>query len=132
MDDICKIALNIGNESIYDDLEGFISDLRKNSLRTDSKWLHFLPKLAEIGPISENSKRQYRDFVFMKKNPDVPEEEMALSESKSKYCYALGSRKTIIFENYEKVVPNWRRAGQKRKIKEYSRRSDSISKWDIP
>ena len=128
MDDICKI----GQESINDDLEGFISDLRENSLRTDSKWLHFLPKLAERGPISETAKRQYRHFFYTKKNPDVPKKEMALSESRSKYCYSMGSRRTIIFENYEKVVPNWRRSGRKRKIKEYNRRSDSISKWDFP
>ena len=126
MDDTCKMALLMENGSINDDLEGYISDLQNNSLRPDSKWLHFLPKLAERGPISENSKRQYRDFLIKKKNPDVPEEEMALSESKSKYCFAFGARRTIVFENYEKVVPNWRR-----KIKEYSRRSDSISKRDI-
>ena len=132
MDDICKVALGMGKESINDDLEGFISDLRKNSLRPNSKSLHFLPKLAERGPILVTAKPQYRHFFHTKKNPDVPEEEMALSESQSKYCYSIGSRRTIIFENYKKVVPNWRRAGQKRKIRKYTRRSDSISKWDIP
>ena len=129
MDVACKRALT---ESINDDLEGFISDLRQNSLRPDSKGLHFLAKHAERGPISETAKRQYRLFFITKKNPDVPKKEMALSESKSKYCYSMGSRRTIIFENYEKVVPSWRRSVRKRKIKAYSRRSDSISKWDNP
>ena len=52
-DDICKNVLkkdklgnDIGQESINDDLEGFISELQKHSLRPDSKWLYFLPKLA--------------------------------------------------------------------------------------
>lgn len=134
-DDICKNVLkkdklgnDIGQESINDDLEGFISDLQKNSLRPDSKWLYFLPKVAARGPISETSKRKYRDYCILKRNPDVPEEEMALSESKSKFCYSVGWRKTIIFENYEKVVLNsgrTPRTGQKRKI------NDTISKLEI-
>ena len=145
MDDICKNVLkkdkignDIGQESINDDLEEFISDLRDNSLRPNSKWLYFLPKLAARGPISEIAKRQYRDFCILEKNPDVPDEEMALSESKSKYCYSVGWRRTIIFENYEKIVPDidcsrcFSCRGRKRKIKEYSITTDMISNGYLP
>ena len=129
MDHICKVALDMGNDSINDDLEGFISDLQKNSLRPDTKWLHFFPKFAARGSnrsISEIEKRQYRHFcIFLTENPDVSEEEMTLSESKSKYCYSVGWRKTIIFENFEKVIPNSGLIGQKRKI------NDAISQLDI-
>ena len=145
MDDICKNVLkkdkignDIGQESINDDLEEFISDLRNDSLRPDSKWLYFLPKLVARGPISEIAKRRYRDFCILKKNPDVPEEEMALSESKSKYSYSVGWRRTRIFENYEKIVPDtdgsrcFSCTGCKRKMKEYSITSDMISYGYLP
>ena len=136
-DDICKHILkkdklgnDIGQESINDDLEGFINDLRKNSLRPKSKWLYFLPKIAVKDQLSEIEQRQYRDYCILKKNPDVPVEEMALSESKSKYCYSVGWRRTIIFENYEKIIPNSGRVGQKRK-NQYSITSDMISNGNL-
>ena len=98
MDDIYKKSLEKdingdinGAVSINDDLEGFISDIRNNSLKSKYKSIFFLPKITEI------ILNQFAMFCCSEKNPDVSVEEMALSESKSKYCYCSGIRRTIVF-----------------------------------
>ena len=88
-------------ESFYDDLEKFADDISKNSIQSEEKELFYLPKSdkTDYEGIENDEKRLqlYLDYSKNKKNPDVPIKLMELSSSKSKYCFAFGTRTTKVF-----------------------------------
>ena len=92
-----------GQESLYDDLEKVTEDINKNTLKTQDKNLFYLPKCdkKDYEAIENDEKRLqlYFDYSKNKKNPDVPVELMLSSSSKSKYCFAFGTRATKIFHS---------------------------------
>ena len=113
MKDICnnkskrdKLDLVIPKESINDDLEELIVNLRNQNLQSESKLLYFLPKLSDTEQKYwlEDSDHldEYKAFRIHQQDPDVPKEEMDRSDSKAKYCYSVGC-KTTFYEDYEKV-----------------------------
>ena len=118
MEDICKGVVttdrhgkDIGRESINDDSNTFCEHLQKQDLKAEKKLLYFLPKISDdqkkYFPVEYTSLddkdftqiSRYQEFCEFSKDPDVPPGEMELSESNSKYCYSVGRRKTIIYEN---------------------------------
>ena len=121
MEEVCnnvlttdRFGLKVTKESINDDVEKLVDDLRNHDLRTRSKLLYFLPKLSnkerKEWPM-ESCERQnalqvfeYKAFSRLQKDPDVPTREMILSDSNAKYCYSVGARKTDIYEDYKVVI----------------------------
>ena len=97
----------IGEESINDDLEDIIMKIKSGMLETEWKRLYFIPMLtAEEKKLIENEDTNYLKLYaeyLAGNNPDVPDEEMKLSESKSKFCYSSALRVTYIFENFNLV-----------------------------
>ena len=87
-------------DSINDDLESFFEDLRLGKEPNQHVWTYFLPKLTEEEMELVKSKDSSYLQTFVKSSdPDVPEAEMKLSESDSKFVQALGSRKTFTLNN---------------------------------
>jgi len=99
---------DIGKQSINDDAERFIESIQQQDLKSETELLYFLPK------ISDGEKKYFpndfpkyvplnrsKEWLEFSKDPDVQPEEMKRSESRSKYCYSFGRRKTVIYENYE-------------------------------
>ena len=123
MEGICKGVItkdrhgkDIGNESINDNSDTFCEHLQKEDLKSETKLLYFLPKISndqkkyfpnEYTFVKDFEQiNRYREFCEFSKDPDVPPEEMELSESNSKYCYSVGRRKTIAYENGHAVEDN--------------------------
>ena len=90
-----------GKESFYDNLEKFAEDISENSIQWEEKKLFYLPKSdkKDYEGIENDEERLqlYFDYSKNKMNPDVPIELMELSSSKSKYCFAFGTRTTKVF-----------------------------------
>lgn len=83
-------------ESVTDDLEYLLQDIRLNQQPDDSVWTYFLPKLTEEE--MELVKRKDDDYLKIftyHKLADVREADMKMSESDSKFCYTYCFRKTF-------------------------------------
>ena len=86
-------------DSVNDDLESFFEDLRLGKEPDENVRTYFLPKLTE----KEMALIEQKDISYLETfglpNPDVPEAEMKLSESNSKFVYGWGYRRTFTIEN---------------------------------
>ena len=85
-------------KSVNDDLESLVDDLRLGNEPNEKVHSYFLPKLAE----EERKLVQSKDSSYFETlswsrfgDPDVPEAEMQLSESKSKFVEGHGLRSTF-------------------------------------
>ena len=86
------------SDSVNDDLESLFENLRLGKEPEKNVPTYFLPKLTE----EELKLVEQRDQRYLKTIPfgDVPETEMMLSESDSKYVNARGRRSTFTIENF--------------------------------
>ena len=82
-------------DSVNDDLESFIEDLRLGKERNQVIFSYFLPKLTENEmELAERRDPYYRkNFVDLFYFPDLP------SESDSKFAEGYGYRKTFVIKN---------------------------------
>ena len=82
-------------DSVNDDLESFVEDLRLGKERNQVVFSYFLPKLTENEmELVESQNRSYLEsFVNLFYFPDLP------SESDSKFVEGYGYRKTFIIKN---------------------------------
>ena len=123
MEGICKGAVttdrhgkDIGRESINDNSDTFCEHLQKQDVKSEKQLLYFLPKISDVEKENFLSNYtflvdfvtigRYNEFCEFFQDPNVPPEEMELSESNSKYCYSVGRRKTVIYENGHAVEDN--------------------------
>ena len=95
----CKGENEIHQMSINDDLEAMFEDLKLGERPSYSNQTYFLPKLTEHEmALAETADKNYfqtfYDGVYGAKNPDVNEDEMRMSESKSKFIHGDCQRKT--------------------------------------
>ena len=89
--------------SVNDDLESFFEDLRLGKEPDEKVYTYFLPKLTEeeMELVEQKETNYLKTFSegFLGGNPDVPEAEMLLSESDSKFLKGFGYRRTFTIEN---------------------------------
>ena len=99
MEDFCKGKESEKN-SVNDDLESFFEDLRLGKQPLEFCRTYFLPKLTkeELKAV-ERKDPTYLETFGISRFADVPEAEMMLSESDSKFVYAFGWRKTFTINN---------------------------------
>ena len=89
-------------DSVNDDLESLFENIRLGKEPNQSVLTYFLPKLTkEELELVEKGNPSYLQ-TFSQPYPDVPETEMMLSESDSKYVYAWCRRQTFIIKNSSK------------------------------
>ena len=86
-------------ESINDDIESFYHALHDGKelhpLKEYDSDTYFLPKLTQIElELVETKDQDYFQTFFLFENPDIDEEDMKLSESKSKYALVICRRRT--------------------------------------
>ena len=86
-------------DSINDDLESLIEDIRLGKKLDDSKFLYFLPKLTkeELKLVATKDSTYLESFSST--DPDVDEAEMKASESDSKFVLGRCIRRAFIVEN---------------------------------
>ena len=122
MEGICKGVVttdrhgkDIGRESINDNSETFCEHLQNQDVKSEKQLLYFLPKISDVEKdnfpnftflLDYVKIGRYNEFCEFLQDPDVPPDEMELSESNSKYCYSVGRRKTILYENGHAVKDN--------------------------
>ena len=86
-------------QSVHDDLEEFIQTLRKGIVNEENVFTFCFPKLDENEMIKILNKNEDYLKTFYKyylgENPDVPDNQMVLSESKSKFSMVVCSRHTF-------------------------------------
>ena len=86
-------------DSVNDDLESFFEDLRLGKEPDEQVRTYFLPKLTaeEMKLVEQKDTNYLQTFYegYWGRNPDVPEAEMLLSESDSKFLYGEGYRETF-------------------------------------
>ena len=86
-------------QSVHDDLEEFIQTLRKGIVNEENVFTFCFPKLDENEMIQIVNKNEDYLKTFYKyylgENPDVPDNQMVLSESKSKFSMVACSRHTF-------------------------------------
>ena len=86
--------------SINDDLESFFEDLRLGKQPLELCWTYFLPKLTkEKLKAIEIKDPTYLASFSVVGGKDVPEAQMKLSESDSKFVEAFGMRRTFTINN---------------------------------
>ena len=84
--------------SVNDDLESFFEDLRLGKELDEWVETYFLPKLTEEEmELVEQKETNYLKTLLWP-NPDVPEAEMLLSESDSKFLKGFGARQTFTID----------------------------------
>ena len=87
-------------DSVNDDLESLFENLRLGK-EPDDQWVYtyFLPKLTEeeMELVEQKDTNYLQTFNVL--NPDVPEAEMLVSESDSKFLNGVGQRRTFTIEN---------------------------------
>ena len=99
MENYCKGKESEKN-SVNDDLESLFEDLRLGKQPLERVWTYFLPKLTEEElEAVERKDPTYLETFGIYRFADVPEAEMMLSESDSKFVYAFGWRKTFTINN---------------------------------
>ena len=99
MENYCK-GKRIQKNSVNDDLESLFDDLRLGRQPLEYCPTYFLPKLTkeELKAV-ERKDPDYLKTFSLAGNADVPEAEMKLSESDSKFVKAYGSRITFTINN---------------------------------
>ena len=87
-------------ESVTDDLESFLEDIRLSKEPNDRVYTYFLPKLTkeELDLIEREDEDFMRSFRYTI-GADVDKADMKASESDSKFVRGWGWRKTFIIEN---------------------------------
>ena len=100
MEKHCKAEiLSVVEDSVTDDLESLFEDLRLGKEPNKIAATYFLPKLTkEEMKLVERKETNYLQ-TFWSQYPDVPEAEMMLSESDSKFVYGTGWRTTFTIKN---------------------------------
>ena len=103
MENYC-MGKNAAKASVNDDFESLFDDLRLGKKPDEQNWTYYLPKLTqEELDLVENRDPNYLETfchdlwgpLSGDSSPDVPESEMRLSESKSKFIDGGGHRKTF-------------------------------------
>ena len=102
MENYCK-GKEIEKDSVNDDLESFFEDLRLGKEPQEKNFTYFLPKLteAELVLVGKRDPSYLDSFRFH--HVDVPEAEMRLSESKSKFLLGFGCRRTFTINNLKRA-----------------------------
>jgi len=97
MEKYCK-GEKYQKDSVNDDLESLFEDLRLG--KEPDEWVetYFLPKLTteEMELVETKDTNYFENFLV--DDPDVPEAEMLLSESDSKFVEGFGWRTTFTIE----------------------------------
>ena len=98
MDKYCK-GEKIRKDSVNDDLESFFEDLQLGNETDEFVQNYYFPKLTkeEMELVARKDISYLGTFDSL--NPDVPEAEMKLSESDSKFVYGWCRRRTFTIEN---------------------------------
>ena len=93
-------------DSVNDDLESFFEELRLGKEPNKRVITYYLPKLEEeeMELVETKDTNYLQTFDFP--NPDVPDAEMKLSESDSKFVRGWCSRTTFTIENPSQNNPN--------------------------
>ena len=98
---IGRNGFDYGEISFYDDLERFAENITKHMTQNETKRSYHLPKChkRDYANIETDKARLelYFDYTNFKRNPDIPFELLNLAMSKSRYCFASGSRETETF-----------------------------------
>ena len=98
MESYCKGEEDL-KDSVNDDLESFFEDLRLGKEPDERVYTYFLPKLTEEEmKLVEQKDTNYLQSFFHGDKADVPEAEMLLSESDSKFLKGSGDRKTFTID----------------------------------
>ena len=97
MENFCKGKEDSRKESVNDDLERLLEDIRLDKELVGLVHTYFLPKLTK----EELKLVERKDYDFMhsfwdKMGADVDKSEMMLSESDSKFVFGYSCRTTII------------------------------------
>ena len=92
-----------GEKSLNDDVEDFTEAINSNSIRHEkikSYFLHKCPK-KDWESIASDKKRLnlYVDYKKFKRNPDVPIEMMAVSSTKTRFCFSSACRETRVINS---------------------------------
>ena len=101
MENYCK-GKEAQKDSVNDDLESLFEDLRLGKEPDEENYTYFLPKLTkeEMVLVDKRDPSYLDTFSFPSNHIDVPEAEIRLSESKSKFLYGIGHRKTFTIHNF--------------------------------
>ena len=86
-------------DSVADDLEAFVEEIRLGRTPSPMAWTYFVPELTlhEMELVENKDQVYFRTFKWLY-NADVNETEMSLSSATSKYVSAYCRRKTIAIE----------------------------------
>jgi len=99
MESYCKGEEDL-KDSVNDDLESLLENIRLGKESYEKVWTYFLPKLTEeeleLVERKDTSYLQSFGEAVFGTNPDVNETEMMLSESDSKYVYGQCLRRTFV------------------------------------
>ena len=104
MESYCK-GEKSQKDSVNDDLESFLENIRLGKEPDEKVQTYFLPKLTE----EELELVETEDITYFKTLSypiDVEKTEMMLSESDSKFVYESGSRKTFTINRLNPVIEN--------------------------
>ena len=98
MESYCK-GEKSQKDSVNDDLESFLENIRLGKEPDEKVQTYFLPKLTEeeLELIERRDKSYLQSLWYL--DPDVDENKMLLSESDSKYVKGLSLRKTFVIKN---------------------------------
>ena len=100
MESYCKGEIWYRKDSVNDDLESLFEDIRLGKEPKKKVMTYFLPKLTEEEmKFVQRKDRTYFQTFQWSFDPDVPEAEMMLSESDTKFVRGHGHRKTFTIEN---------------------------------
>ena len=97
--------VNLLKTSVNDDLESLLGDLQiGRDFKESTVWSYFLPKLTDkelklVKMRDENHLKTYSCYGLPGRDPDIDENEMNLSKSKSKFLKADCFRYTFKIEN---------------------------------
>ena len=94
-------GFNYGQISFHDDLEQFSENITNHIKQNETIRFYHLPRCDKRDyagiETDEIRLKLYFDYTNYKQNPNVPNKLMDLSMSKSRYCFASGSRETEMF-----------------------------------
>ena len=98
MEEICK-GQGLLKESVNDDIEALFADLQLGNKPKAESSTYFLPKLThEEKKLVEKKDSNYLE-TFSSLNPNIDDDEMRSSESKSMFVRGWCARKTYILQN---------------------------------
>ena len=98
MEKYCRGEYFDRKDSVNDDLESLFEDLRLGKQPDEVVHTYFVPKLMEEEMVLVQRKDTTYFETFWLGDPDVPEAEMLLSESDSKYVQVWGRRRTFTID----------------------------------